>query len=619
MWMDVDVALSGVPINVAQLIDDSDFKAIEASVVFNQAGLVLVWNFVTTAGVYTQTAVTPTDTAGDYDWVNKGNGYYSLEIPASGGASINNDAEGLGWFSGIADGILPWRGPTIGFRAAPLNDALIDGGDTLDVNVTTQANLALTAQQKLDVNAEADAAHITYDAPTSAEMDTAHALLATVSKQDVIDGIVDTILLDTGELQLDDVPGLIAALNDPTAAVIADAVWDEPLEDHDTQGNTGWSAMLCVYSGSAGPGVYVNDGAANTNTISGTDGTAINPVSTLAAARTIADAIGVKRYYFTGADLTLAAAHEDWNFIGINEVKANIINLGSQDVDRSHFFGLTIEGTQGGTGRIEAVHCALQDPGAGDTTFNIFAKECGIVDRIQVDTSADNIFEKCFSLVAGPAAPIIQATGAAGTISIRSYSGGIEFESLSASHNLSVETDGQVIFNASCSVNATVVLRGNLTITDNTAGMNNLTVEAVFNRAAVNAEADTALGDYDGPTSAEMDTGHALLATEAKQDIIDTVIDTIDTATGGLAGAAMRGTDNAATAAAILTTALTEAYAADGAAGTLTEILYALQAFLQERAVSGTTLTVKKLDGAATAMTFTLDDQDAPTSITRAT
>lgn len=38
---------------------------------------------------------------------------------------------------------------------------------------------------------------------------------------------VDAILADTGELQNDDVPGLIAALNDPTAAAMADAVWDE--------------------------------------------------------------------------------------------------------------------------------------------------------------------------------------------------------------------------------------------------------------------------------------------------------------------------------------------------------------------------------------------------------
>ena len=48
--------------------------------------------------------------------------------------------------------------------------------------------------------------------------------------------------------------------------------------------------------------------------------------------------------------------------------------------------------------------------------------------------------------------------------------------------------------------------------------------------AAVNSEVDTALADYDGPTKAEMDTGHGLLATEAKQDIIDTNIDQIEAA-----------------------------------------------------------------------------------------
>ena len=125
IWMDVDTALSEVPVNYAQLVDDTDFKTREESVTYDQAGMDLVWNFVTTAGAFTQTAVTPT-TGGDYDWSNKGNGMYTIEIPASGGASINNDAEGFGWFSGYATGILPWIGPIIGFRAAGLNDKAID-------------------------------------------------------------------------------------------------------------------------------------------------------------------------------------------------------------------------------------------------------------------------------------------------------------------------------------------------------------------------------------------------------------------------------------------------------------------------------------------------------------
>jgi len=55
---------------------------------------------------------------------------------------------------------------------------------------------------------------------------------------------------------------------------------------------------------------------------------------------------------------------------------------------------------------------------------------------------------------------------------------------------------------------------------------------------ATPAQVATALTNYDAPTKAEMDTAHALLATEAKQDIIDTVVDGIQTdlsnATDGL-------------------------------------------------------------------------------------
>lgn len=63
---------------------------------------------------------------------------------------------------------------------------------------------------------------------------------------------------------------------------------------------------------------------------------------------------------------------------------------------------------------------------------------------------------------------------------------------------------------------------------------------------------------------------------------------------------------------------LTESYAADGAAATLPQLLYFLLAALTEFSVSGTTATLKKLDGSTTAGTLTLSDAADPTSITRA-
>lgn len=144
LWMDVDANLAEVPVNVLPLTDDGDFKTWETGVAYNAAGMTLIWNFTTTAGATTQTAVTPT-TGGNYDWAHQGNGMYTIEIPASGGASANNDTEGVGWFTGKADGVLPWRGPTIGFRAAALNNALIDGGASLSVDVADKTGFSLSA------------------------------------------------------------------------------------------------------------------------------------------------------------------------------------------------------------------------------------------------------------------------------------------------------------------------------------------------------------------------------------------------------------------------------------------------------------------------------------------
>ena len=135
--MDVDAALAEVPVNIAPLIDDTDFKTIEDSVAYNATGMALNWNFVTTAGAYTQTAVTPT-TGGDYDWASQGAGMYSIEIPASGGASINNDTEGFGWFSGVATGVLPWVGPVICFKPQIINTVTINSP-----TFTTKLNLSV--------------------------------------------------------------------------------------------------------------------------------------------------------------------------------------------------------------------------------------------------------------------------------------------------------------------------------------------------------------------------------------------------------------------------------------------------------------------------------------------
>jgi hypothetical protein len=68
----------------------------------------------------------------------------------------------------------------------------------------------------------------------------------------------------------------------------------------------------------------------------------------------------------------------------------------------------------------------------------------------------------------------------------------------------------------------------------------------------------------------------------------------------------------------LLTTALTESYAATGAAPTLAQILCMIFALLSDTGISGATLSAKKFDGTTPAMTYTLNDATTPTSKTRA-
>ena len=75
---------------------------------------------------------------------------------------------------------------------------------------------------------------------------------------------------------------------------------------------------------------------------------------------------------------------------------------------------------------------------------------------------------------------------------------------------------------------------------------------------------------------------------------------------------------DSASRAAILTQEIVESYPADATAPTLAQAVMLTLQHLQQKSVSGTTVTIKKLDKSTTAATYTLDSATDPTSITRA-
>ena len=119
----------------------------------------------------------------------------------------------------------------------------------------------------------------------------------------------------------------------------------------------------------------------------------------------------------------------------------------------------------------------------------------------------------------------------------------------------------------------------------------------------INAQCDLAISD-------------AALATAANLATINTIVSGIqtdlDNGTDGL-GALKTAIDT------VFTTQMSESYAADGVAPTPAQAIFLIQQVLTEFAISGTTYSIKKLDGSTTAATLTLDDGTTPTSVTRAT
>lgn len=135
--------------------------------------------------------------------------------------------------------------------------------------------------------------------------------------------------------------------------------------------------------------------------------------------------------------------------------------------------------------------------------------------------------------------------------------------------------------------------------------------------AAVRTELGTELARVDVATSTRLASGSytAPLDAAGVRSAVGLSAANLDTQLGDLP-------TNSELATAIttgLTTALTEGYRADGATGSVRDLLYELIAHMGEASIVSTTKTLKKIDGTTTAATYTLDSGSAPTSITRAT
>lgn len=216
----VDTAIKVI---VGPAIDDTDFKTREEALAYNQAGMEVDVILEKHDGTVVTTAVTPT-TGGNYDWAHTDQGYYELELPASGGASFNNTEEGVLRVAVYCTGVLPFGSVSYDVVPTQVYNSIVKGTDYLDISLVQWLGVAPNALQSGRVDsyigalaaAVITAAGIAADAIGSSEFAQAAA--------DKVWGTAARTLTDKAGFTISGTKTTLDALNDITAAAVKTAI-----------------------------------------------------------------------------------------------------------------------------------------------------------------------------------------------------------------------------------------------------------------------------------------------------------------------------------------------------------------------------------------------------------
>ncbi len=245
---------------------------------------------------------------------------------------------------------------------------------------------------------------------------------------------------------------------------------------------------LIKYTGGFGLGIYIDSTISNTNTVLGIDGTIDNPVSTLTAARTLADQLETHTYYFQNASTfldganDLSASHFNWRFVGRDFQPA--IGVGNQRVDGSLFFNMKVSGAMHASGgQVRFFETTIED-----ITQNFVgrATECWLAGTIVTKSDREIQFNNCRSDVPDPERPIIDLSGGSSLISFRLYSGTVQFSNGSATDTLTLDNIGGIIID-NTNNDLFMTLHGIMDIEDNGTGTL-ITKTAALNLPAIAEE-----------------------------------------------------------------------------------------------------------------------------------
>ncbi len=118
-----------IKVLVGPLIDDTNFKTREEAIAWNGSGVEFDVVIEKADGTVTTTAIT-LSAAGTHTWTHTDQGYYTITIPAAGGANYSNNAEGVLTVIGYFTGVLPFRSVAYDIVNKKTYNSLVKGIET---------------------------------------------------------------------------------------------------------------------------------------------------------------------------------------------------------------------------------------------------------------------------------------------------------------------------------------------------------------------------------------------------------------------------------------------------------------------------------------------------------
>jgi len=488
---------------------------------------------------------------------------------------------------------------TLQFERLPDADPAANGGlptvdannhvngvqDTLSVNVTTIEGSDATDQ----INAACDTALSDYDAPTKAELDSAFT---------EIKGGTWSSSTDTLEAIRNRGDAAWITASPPTAASIADAVWDEAASGHNAGGTFG-KYVRQLKEGIISVESAVNDASATTTSFvtdltEATDdhyiGKTLAFISGNASSqsRVISDYNGTTKAITFDEALTEAPADGDEFIIltphshTVTEIKEAVrTEMDSNSTKLADIVADTAEIGTAGAG-LTAVPWNSSWDAEVQSECNDALVAMGLDHLVSASVSGSDVADNSIiaQLVSKESTAdwddfvnttdSLQALRDRGDASWTTGGGGSAADIADAVWN---EAAGDHTSSGSFGKYVADILTDTAVIGANGAGLSAIPWNSAWD-TEVESECTDALNAYDPPTKTEMDG--------------------------------------------MWTTVQTESYASDGSEATPAQLLYMILCSVSEFSVSGTEITGKKLNGSDTAMTWTINHASNPSSRTRA-